>query len=327
MPAPKKRPQAVGAKYASKKAKTSVSKSTTKSKGYGGKAIDWEAAVRLADAAANKAINKNIETQVSRAKFLSTFNQAITSVSGMNLRNMNITWTAPAPNQPAQPLYIKDGAIAFNLGFLSQHGSQLAGGFRVGQKINAKYLRVLIEGNIPQNSADCVYHFRIVRRRADQSQQLAYHVPTVTTMNNLRLFKTDFDGPFASEVKYAEGADSANPFPACSSAGRQNTDEWRFMGGDAYKTKFVKGVPLNTSSGTDYHTSHFVESVYHKVEEEWDFPARPPNSELKGGNYFFVMWREGPPDPIQMLSNFDKMEALGGLQFSIMAELSFKDGG
>lgn len=318
--ASKKRPQGIGAKYASKKAKTTAPKYSSKGKSYGKQVVDWQEAMRISEAAVNRAINKNIETQVSKGLLLSTLGQAKTETEGWNIRNMNVSWENGAPK------YRRDGAIIFNLGFLSQHGASLIGGFRTGSKINAKYLRVTIEATLPQTSADCTYHFRIVRRKADQSQQMAYPVPTISSMRDLRLFKTEFDGPFASSVAYGVGADVVNPFPSASSVSRQNTDEWRFFTGDAYKTKFVKGTIAAPNVVTGYHVSHFVETVYLKLEEEWDFPARPPNSELKGGNYFFVMWREGALDACHMQTDADVLKGLGGVEMKGLFELSYKDG-
>jgi hypothetical protein len=59
--------------------------------------------------------------------------------------------------------------------------------------------------------------------------------------------------------------------------------------------------------------------------QEWDFVTKG-GSDIKGGNYFFVFWREGPVDRSVMTTTGTSLSAQGGVQSSILMELAYKDG-
>ena len=66
--------------------------------------------------------------------------------------------------------------------------------------------------------------------------------------------------------------------------------------------------------------------MYFKLDTEWDFVSRT-GSDIKGGNYFFVLWREGGPDFVQYTASPTVTAALGKVQMKVLFELAFKDGG
>lgn len=285
---------------------------------YGAKGIDWEAAVKLAEKAAKKEINKNIETQYSSVVMTSVLSSTRTATVGFDLAGFN--------KEIGGTRYAGDNMLIFNLGYLSQQGSSLSPGYRIGQRLNAKYFRIVVAGNIPMATADCTYHWRIVRRKHDQTGQLAYDKPTIATAENVGLFKPLTDGPLASQSSFGStGGSSTRPFPMFASAMRQNTEAWTFTKG-AYGSKFVKSHPLDVDPNDDKHVSAFCETLYHPLEEEWEFSSRT-GSDIKGGNYFFVLWREGAPDFTQHSVSETTMMSMGGLEIKVMFELAFKDGG
>lgn len=285
---------------------------------YGAKGIDWDAAVRLAEKAAKKEINKNIETQYSSVVMTSCLSSSSTATAGFDLPSLN--------KEIGGTRYSADNMIIFNLGYLSQQGSSLKPGYRIGQRLNAKYFRIVVAGNIPMATADCTYHWRIVRRKHDQAGQKAYNEPTIVPAETVALFKPVSDGPLAASSHYGStGGSAARPFPTYLSAMRQNTEAWTFTKG-AYGSKFVKAHPLDIDPNDDKHVSSFCDTLYHPLEEEWEFADRV-GSDLKGGNYFFVLWREGATDYTQHTVSSETMAAMGGLELKVMFELAFKDGG
>lgn len=324
---PKRKLQGIGAKYnAAKKAKTKKTSSNPygtgwkKSDKYGGKGMEallYEAE-RRAKSAVQKEVNKNIETQYSQAMVTMTHTPDKQRV-GWDLCGLNLNGTRFDPDQ----------AMVFNLGYLSQQGSALTPGYRIGQRINCKHIRVVVSGNLPQISSDCTYKWRIIRRKTDQPGQLAYASPTLTSMTSLELFKPLTDGPFAASSQYGEEGSAQNPFPYFSSANRQNTEHWTFCQG-GLGSKYMKGHPItvdtdeNTTEDQKYVAS-FCESMYFTIDNEWEFVSRT-GSDIKGGNYFFVLWREGGPDFTQYSSDPHLLAQLGHMQLKVFFELAYKDG-
>jgi hypothetical protein len=70
--------------------------------------------------------------------------------------------------------------------------------------------------------------------------------------------------------------------------------------------------------------------MYVPLDQEWDF-VTPSGKDIKGGNYYFVLWREGSQDYSQaMVSTLAaKSTPANPIQhesISVFMELSFKDG-
>lgn len=284
---------------------------------YGAKGIDWNAAMKIAETAAKKEMNKNIETQYSSAMVTMTHHPDKNQTVGWDLCGLNMDATTDK--------FTPDQAMIFNIGYLSQQGSSLSPGYRIGQRMNCKYLKVTISANLPQVSADCTYHWRIVRRKNDQSGQLAYAKPTLASISTIGLFKGLTDGPLANQSSFGQGGSINNPFPNFCSAMRQNTEAWTFTKG-AHGYKYVKAGAIDTDSNDDKYVASFCETLYLPFEEEWEFVTRT-GSDIKGGNYFFVMWREGGPDFVQYSSPPNVTAALGAIEIKALFELAFKDGG
>lgn len=220
---------------------------------YGAKGIDWDAAIKLAEKAAKKEINKNIETQYSQAVVTLTSGTTKTATTGWDLRNLNRALDDSGRFSP-------NNCLIFNLGYLSQQGSSLAPGYRVGQRMNAKYLRIVVAANLPMITADCTYHWRIVRRKNDAPGHTAYATPTITSTSEINLFKPLTDGPLASSMSLGSGTVRA-PFPNFVSSQRQNTEEWTFVKG-AHGSKYVKGYPIDVDPNDDKYVASFCETLY-----------------------------------------------------------------
>lgn len=319
MPATKRKSSSTTAN-SSKKYKTSKSKyggGTKKGADkYGSKGIDWATVEKLADRAAKKEINKNIETQYSQMMVTMTHHPDKTATQGFDLGGLNF-------NQE-QKIFRPDQAMIFNLCYLSQPGSSLMPGFRVGQRINAKYFKITVSGNLPQVSADCTYHMRIVRRKSDRPGQASYGQPSLVPIANLELFKNNTDGPLATQSSYGEFGSAINPFPFFASSMRANSEAWTFVQ-KAHVSKYVKAGAIDTDASDQKYVASFCETLYFPMEEEWEFVTRN-GSDIKGGNYFLLVWREGGPDFVQYSAAPAITNALGKVQLKVACELAFKDG-
>jgi len=87
----------------------------------------------------------------------------------------------------------------------------------------------------------------------------------------------------------------------------------------------VRSAPMDvgTSDGapSDVHCNAVNASVHLPINQEWDFVQRN-GTDLKGGNYFLVMWREGSPWP----EKANIPTSLGTVeQLKVKVELAFKD--
>lgn len=307
----------IGAKYKAKKTAAN----------YGVTKADEKAMMRLAEKIAEKQINKNIETQYSQAMFRMLANDDITTTAGWTLQGLN--WRAAEANEPRKLLL--NSAVIFNLGYLSAVGASVQPGYRQGQRINAKHLSFTVTGTLPQLTADCSYHWRVVRRKNDAAGNLAYAVPTITTMDVIGLFKSATDGPLNSAITYPSNlaASSTAPIPGHVSAMRQNTDQWTFVSG-AHGYVNIKAGSLDPDPSDQKHTYDFCQKMYVPLEQEWDFVTKN-GSDIKGGNYFFVMWREGAQD--YTAASQAASPAVGTVtnpklvqHISVWMELAFKDG-
>lgn len=326
--------------YVSKKKTTTKSKpkgigATAKgkktSKGYGGKSIDWEAAMKLADAAAAKQINKTIETQYSQAMTTLTYSSAggatappTSGYSGFNLVGLNQNWSAnnvaavvATSNTAATPAYtsytplnVYNQMMVFNLSALSQVKGAQSGsisGWRQGYKINALALTINLTGEIDFLSSDCEYHMMLVRRK-DGSNAGNYQTPQLVTSDTMSLYKPITDGPFGT-TSYGNSPNVPDPFYL--SLMRRNTDAWSFVEKGHTSKKLYASPQGNASS----MSSMVNLSLYHSIGSAWDFTSQTAGVApvLKGGDYYLMVWREGATDTA--------MEQ----KFRVYTQLSYKD--
>ena len=325
MPAAKKswkgKPKGIGA----------VAKAKYSKANYGVSKADEKAMMRLAASIAEKQISKNIETQYSQAmvRMVANDDAAYQASTGWLLRGLN--YRASEGDDVPRKISLNT-AMIFNLGYLSQPGASVQPGYRQGQRINAKGLSFTVTGTLPQLSSDCSYHWRVVRRKNDMAGNVAYAQPTITTMDVIGLFKPATDGPLASSILYPSELDNSSnlntPIPGHASAMRQNTDQWTFVK-DAHGWVNIKAQSIDPGPSDQKHTFDFCQKMYVPLDQEWDFVTRN-GCDIKGGNYFFVMWREGSQDLVaasQFALPKNDVENPALMQhISVWMELSFKDG-
>jgi hypothetical protein len=107
---------------------------------------------------------------------------------------------------------------------------------------------------------------------------------------------------------------------------RQNTDQWTFCkNGSASHS--LTAAPIDTDAADGRVVRSFCKSLHFDINAEWDFVTRG-GSDIKGGNYFFVLWREGGPDytSSQASTSSAVVKDMGGLSLKVFFELAYKDG-
>lgn len=262
--------------------------------------------------------NAQIESQRSTAMLRMVHSRDNVSTAGWDLPSLN--WDV------GNQRWASDNVLIWNVCQLSKQGSHLQTGFRIGQKIFAVGLKVVVTANLPQVTADCGYMWELRRRKPGAGGQQLYNTPTIASVSTLRLYKGVVDGPLASESKYGYEANATTPFPHHMSHMQKNTDEWTVLQGTTgADRRMVKGRPHTQDPTGEKSVQSFCETMYYKIEKDWDFVDRV-GSDLKEGNIFFTLWREGAPDIVQHNTSIADLNVLGGLQLGVHFELVYKDG-
>lgn len=316
------------------KARAGVAAKKAAKSGKGWTDAQMQAAARQA---AERVVNKSIETQYS---------QALVTLSSATAPGTSPSpWMLPPLNRQAA-IYDSTAVLVFNMCYLSQVGQSTLPGFRLGQRINAKSFTIAIDINAPQSASDCSYNWCVVRRKNDAPNQTAYSTPTVLGGGVVGLFKPLTDGPYASVAGYYGGTggvtvgNSSVPMPYYLSSTRRNTDEWSWVTGSSGSVN-IPGMPIQTPDVTpatsttpasaiteQRYCPHVSKKMYLALGDggqDWDFVTRG-GSDVKGGNYFFMLWREGPPH-IGLAAEPENASAnSGGHSISCYFELAYKDG-
>ncbi|AXH73723.1 MAG: hypothetical protein [Cressdnaviricota sp.] len=319
MPAYKKKPQGIGAKYRQKKA---AAKTAYKSANYGVSKTDEKAMMKMAEKIAERTVSKNVETQRSQA--LVTFKHVnggtAGPTAGWNLPGLNQWWPTGATNWTFLPSQM----MVFNLSSLSQVKGTQSGsisGWRQGNKINVQGLTVSVRGKIQDLAADCKYHLMLVRRK-DGTGAGSYTTPTIINAPTAALYKPLESGPYFNANA---AASVTNPVPQHLSLLRRNTDAWSFVEkGHAVKQVLASptGNRFVTEDGTATSESGMIGSLdfdlYHSFNTVWDFTTNTQMQAgvapvLKGGDYYLFFWREGPGD------------VQAETAFNLYMELAYKD--
>lgn len=281
--------------------------------------------------AAQREVGKNVETQYSQAVVTLTQGDTGGSTLGWRLRGLSELATGSNPAQ----------CMGFNLCGLSQVGNAVQPGYRQGQRINALYITAAVSITVANGTSDCDYHWAVVKRKSDQQGQNAFPVPQLIDLKDVGLFKSISDGPFAAASITALEAvpplagvtqsDDGIPDRFYPSQMRRNIDQWQFVNKGSGKASFRSQNQVDLDDNVIVNSVH--EKLYIPLAQEWDFVNRG-GSDIKGGNLFFIMWREGPPT-IRSIATGTSSVTTGPAsskiapifeQIKVTFELAFKDG-
>lgn len=270
----------------------------------------------LVAAESQRQINKTIETQHSYAfvnlfHFVPNVSTGSANMSGFSMIGLNQTYVPASATSPQAIVPTWNNMMVFNLSALCQirtGTTPAVSGYRIGNKVNVQALTVSVNGGVVGPGADCTYYAMIARRK-DGALVGQATTPAIVTSNNTSLWKSSNEGPLAA---LNVGANVDCPVPTYASTMRRNYDSWTFTQG-AMTSGSVK---VQTADDSIDYNAKIEMKLYHAFNEVWDYTQQNSNSSLtiKGGDYFFYLWREGPPDE-HAKSNLN-------VQFT----LTFKDG-
>lgn len=305
--AKRKRPLGILATRNAKRAKTARDK-------YGGKSIDWNAAAKLADQAAASAVMRATETTYSQSgMYLDTGRSALTQTGfAMSGLNQSAAFSLSSISTRGNRT---NGCLYWPLSPMAQVGNTNTPGYRKGQRINPQGFRVSMMHTQYLSTVNKVYHFALLRNKGVTLGGSPVS-PGLSSTDGLSLFVPLSQGPLAA----AGGPTGTLPFGDFSSCMRWNRQAWSVVKHGQYTMGSAKDLENaavqnqpNTTGATATNTLH--KSVYYPIKDvHWDYPTPTAISNIKGGDYFWVMWSEGAADL-----------ALGAEQIVFTMELSFKD--
>lgn len=302
-----KRKRPIGLLASSKRAKLARDK-------YGAKAIDWNAAARLADQAAASAVRRSTETTYSQSGVI--MNTAMTPLTqtGYNMSGLNQT-AAYSGADVVTRLSRTNACFVWPVSPMAQVGNSSTPGYRKGQRINPIGFRFCITHyqGLP-TVQNATYHWAMVRNK---SVTLGGNpvIPYITTTTNLQLFTPLIQGPLAS----AGGPNGVTPVSDFSSSMRPNSQSWTKVKSGSWTMSPMleranNAVYVQPDHANDQNSAKSITGYVKFKDAHWDYGTPTAITGVKGGDYYFVIWREGTRD---LYINSDAMVTT--------FELSFKD--
>jgi len=285
----------------------------------GGRA-NIEAILHEAESRAKKTVLRTSETLYSQSGWYMDTSKNTFVQTGNNLSGLN-TSAAFAQTNPGIRANSTNQVFVFPLSPMVQLGNQGTPGYRGGQKIQVHGLSISIMHyqNLP--STNGVYHYALVRNISKTITGTGYAIPGITQTNALSLFVPLKQGPLAS----AGGPNGVLPVGDFSSAMRWNRAEWRVCKSGTWTTGMRQQSQNNadnddptTAAGSgsfnNFTNSKILKIYYDFKDQTWDYTDPNSLNAIKGGDYYFMIWREGAADLY-----------LGREQINGIVELSFKD--
>lgn len=312
MPPKRKAPKGILANYRAKKAKTKSGRDK-----YGAKGIDWDLAIKVADAAAKKSAIRVQETLYSQSGWFMQTDKSTFVQTGFNLSGLNQS-AAFSLSNPSSRADATNQCFVFPVSPLSQLGNQGTPGYRAGQKILAHSLSVGIFHEQMLPTVTATYHVALLRNVSQTRTGTGYATPGITQTNALDLFVTLNQGPLAS----AGGPSGVLPDGDWSSIMRWNRADWRVCKHETWTmTRQLDGANIKegndptAANGTVARAVGKCHKMYYSFKDQvWDYASPGAINNIKGGDYYVVIWREGPGD------SYIGRETLNGV-----VELAFKD--
>lgn len=265
-------------------------------------------------AAVKKVENRAVETTYSQSGLymdssLSTFTQTGYSMSGLN---SSAAYSASTPTTRANAT---NQCLVWPLSPMAQVGNTSTPGYRKGQRISPIGFRFSVEHDQQLATMNVNYKWALVRNKGQTLTSNAT-IPGITGTNSLGLFVPLVQGPLVS----SGGPSGSLPMGNFSSCMRWNRQEWSVMKSGTWSMGAVLSRE-NASVISAPQTSSNVANVsrcvtgYAPIKDKfWDYPAPTATTGIKGGDYFFIVWREGSADAY-----------IARDQMSFVFEFSFKD--
>jgi len=285
-------------KYAYKKYGGGDKKFADKYK-HGGKS-NIEAILYEAESRAKKAALKVQETLVSEGGWRMNTNKVTLTTTGSDLSGLNQS-ASYASNDTATRGNVTNRCFVYPLSPLSQLGNSGVPGYRAGQKINVSSIYVSIQHYQGLASVSATYHYAIIRNCSTTFSGTGYDAPGLTNTDNITLFRPKNQGPLS-----AQGPSGQLPDGNFSSLMPWNTSDWRVYKRGHYTTPPTfdlenASVANNPSSALGSTTNTWSKNIKITCPMKnmiWDYTQPSATNGIKGGDFYFVMWREGYTDNI-----------------------------
>lgn len=238
-----------------------------------------------------------------------TFTQSGYSLSGLNT---SAAWTAAGTGARCNAT---NQAFVWPLSPMAQVGNTSNPGFRRGQRINPIGFRVSIAHEQAIPSVSATYKWALLRN-VGQTLSNNNVTPGITQTNALGIFVPWTQGPLAS----AGGPNGVLPNGDFSSITRWSRQDWSVKKHGSWTMQPAlnrenSSVVQNPQATTQFYSSSKLTQCYIAIKDtHWDYPTPTGIANIKGGDYYFVIWREGVGDPF-----------IGRDYMACTFELSFKD--
>lgn len=296
----RKKPAGIGATYRAKQ----------KAANYGATPSFNRALV----AAVKKVENRSQETVYSQSgayldSSLSTLTKTGYTLSGLNQSAAFTQGTAYTRVQ------ITNACFVWPLSPMAQVGNSSTPGYRKGQSINPVGFRYYIYHQQSLNSVPATYKFALLRNKG-VTLTTGNTTPGIASTDSLGLFVPLIQGPLAT----SGGPNGSLPLGDVSSSMRWNRAEWQVCKSGSWNMTSSMARE-NSALITSPTVAGGISTAFKQVtgyipikDATWLYPLPTTISGIKGGDYYFVVWREGPAD-----------NAISADKMSMTFELSFKD--
>jgi hypothetical protein len=296
---------------------TAKAKKSARKDPYGSKSVDWDAVAKVADRAAKNASMKTHEILYSQGSFSMNSNSDALRQTGFVLSGLNQS-AAFDRADPSNRIAETDHVFVWPLSPMSALGNASTPGYRSGQKINAKSFKLSVFAYQGLATMTSTYHIAIIRNVGLQFNGPGYTSPGITTSAALSLFVFLNQGPLVT----AGPVSGSTPNSDFISAMRWNRADWRVL---KHTTYTMPGRPSSqnqrdpddptTADGATNTTACKRVDVYVDLKDQvWDYSFPGSVNDIKGGNYFAIIWREGWSD------KYIGLDYIGGV-----CELAYRD--
>lgn len=256
-------------------------------------------AERMANAAAKKQALKVSETLRSQSGFYMKADNPTFTQQGFGLSGLNQTAAFTVTDVGTRG-NATNNCFVFPLSPMSQLGNSGVAGYRTGQKINVHALDVSVAHYQGLATVSAKYHMAVIRNVSSTITGVGYSVPGITQTNVLGLFTPLTQGPLAG----AGGPGGSLPNGDYSSTMPWMRSDWRCVKHVTYTMPVItsrENTRLSSDPGTAAGTqicnmSKLTKLHYDFKDQVWDYAVPTQTNGIKGGDYYFIMWREGVKD-------------------------------
>lgn len=269
-------------------------------------------------AAVKKVENRQQETVYSQSGFYMNTNSTTLTTTGFSLSGLNQS-AAYASATTTTRLTLTNNVFYFPLSALAQVGNSSTPGYRKGQRINPVGFRISIQHYQGLATVGATYTWMLIRNKGQTLTAVGttsgITIPGINQVSAMALFVPLIQGPLAG----AGGPNGSTPNGDFVSAMRFNYADWQKVKSGSWTMGPIlqrenSSQPSAPNSANAQTAAKQIKAYVPIKDSYWEYPLPTAISGIKGGDYFFVIYREGYQDP-----NINSDAIIG------QVELSFKD--